>query len=253
MELGKNIIKIRKQNNLTQDDFAEKYFVTRQTVSNWENSKSYPDLETLIKISDDFNISLDILLKEDNEMIKDISKKQNDYKYIKIFVAILNIIGIACLIYFAIPFIKHDTNIVNSNAMLASYSWNSCGFILTLGLVPLIIANTMAFIFFDLKKKILKGLFFIPSLICLVLVSGYLFISFNENEDIYEPESVGSAKCSLDGKEYHYILYKEKDGTYSSSMDEYDKIPSNVINYNSVEEWFDSIEKYYKDKGGICP
>jgi len=57
----------------------------------------------------------------------------------------------------------------------------------------------------------------------------------------------------LDGKEYHYILYKEKDGTYSSSMDEYDKIPSNVINYNSVEEWFDSIEKYYKDKGGICP
>ena len=62
MELGKNIIKIRKQNNLTQDDFAEKYFVTRQTISNWENSKSYPDLETLIKISDDFNISLDILL-----------------------------------------------------------------------------------------------------------------------------------------------------------------------------------------------
>ena len=54
MELGKNIIKIRKQNNLTQDDFAEKYFVTRQTVSNWENSKSYPDLETIIKISDDF-------------------------------------------------------------------------------------------------------------------------------------------------------------------------------------------------------
>ena len=65
MELGKNIIKIRKQNNLTQDDFAEKYFVTRQTISNWENSKSYPDLETLIKISDDFNISLDILLKEE--------------------------------------------------------------------------------------------------------------------------------------------------------------------------------------------
>lgn len=253
MELGKNIIKIRKQNNLTQDDFAQKYFVTRQTVSNWENSKSYPDLETLIKISDDFNISLDILLKEDDKMVKNISKKQNSCKYIKIFVAILNIIGVVCLIYFAIPFIRHDTSIVNSDAMLASYSWDSCGFILTLGLVPLIITNTMAFIFFDLEKKILKGLFFIPSLICLVLVLGYLFMSFNVNEDSYEPELVGSLKCTLDSKVYHYTLYKEKDGTYSSSMDEYDKIPSSVINYNSVEDWFDSIETYYKDKGGMCP
>lgn len=62
MDLGNNIIKIRKENKLTQDDLAKKYFVTRQTISNWENSKSYPDLETLVKISDDFNISLDVLL-----------------------------------------------------------------------------------------------------------------------------------------------------------------------------------------------
>ena len=186
-------------------------------------------------------------------MVKSISKNQKNYKYIKIFVAILNIVGIVCLIYFAVPFIRHDTNIVNPNAMLASYSWDSCGFILTLGLIPLIIANTMAFIFFALRKKILKLLFFIPSLICLVLVSCYLLVSFNENEDTYEPEHVGSIKCALDGKVYHYILYKEKDGTYSSSIDKYDKIPSNVINYNSVEEWHNSIETYYKNKGGMCP
>ena len=69
MEVGKNISKIRKDNNLTQDDLAEKYYVTRQTISNWENGKSYPDLETLVKISNDFNISLDVLLKEDNKML----------------------------------------------------------------------------------------------------------------------------------------------------------------------------------------
>ena len=103
MELGKNIVKIRKDNKLTQDDLAEKYYVTRQTISNWENGKSYPDLETLVKISDDFNISLDVLLKEDNKMVKDISKKQKDYKWFKIFLIILNIIGIGCLIYFMIP------------------------------------------------------------------------------------------------------------------------------------------------------
>lgn len=253
MELGKNIIKIRKENKLTQDDFAKKYFVTRQTVSNWENSKSYPDLETLVKISDDFNISLDMLLKEDDKMVKSITKKQQNYKYIKIFVAILNILGIACLIYFSIPFIRHDTSIVNSSAMLASYSWDSCGFILTLGLIPLIIANSMAFVFFDFKNKIIKSIFFIPSLICIILVSSYLFMSFNNNEDTYKPELVSSVKCALNEKVYHYYLYKEEDGTYSSSMDEYDKMPSNVINYESEEKWFDSIEKYYEEKGGMCP
>ena len=82
MELGKNIAKIRKDNKLTQDDLAEKYFVTRQTISNWENGKSYPDLETLVKMSDDFKISLDVLIKEDNKMVKDISKKQKRYKWI---------------------------------------------------------------------------------------------------------------------------------------------------------------------------
>ena len=65
-KVGKFIKKLRKDNNLTQDDLAEKYYVTRQTISNWENGKSYPDLGTLVKISDDFKISLDILLKEDN-------------------------------------------------------------------------------------------------------------------------------------------------------------------------------------------
>lgn len=72
MTLGNNIKRIRKEAKLSQEDFAEKFCVTRQTVSNWENSKSYPDLETIIRISDSFEISLDILLKEDITMVKTI-------------------------------------------------------------------------------------------------------------------------------------------------------------------------------------
>lgn len=64
MQLGNTILKIRHSNNLTQEDFAAMFHVTRQTVSNWENEKSYPDLITLVKISDRFNISLDKMLKE---------------------------------------------------------------------------------------------------------------------------------------------------------------------------------------------
>lgn len=65
MQLGQTIQKIRKENNLTQEKFAELFHVTRQTVSNWENEKSYPDLLTLVVISDNFNISLDKMFKED--------------------------------------------------------------------------------------------------------------------------------------------------------------------------------------------
>ena len=55
MQLGQTIQKIRKENHLTQEEFAEIFHVTRQTVSNWENEKSYPDLLTLVAISDNFH------------------------------------------------------------------------------------------------------------------------------------------------------------------------------------------------------
>ncbi len=61
MQLGQAIAQIRKERGLTQEAFAKMYNVTRQTVSNWENEKSHPDLSTLVKISDEFNVSLDIL------------------------------------------------------------------------------------------------------------------------------------------------------------------------------------------------
>ena len=54
MKLGQTIVEIRKRNGLTQEEFAQKFCVTRQTVLNWENEKSYPDLVTLIKISDTY-------------------------------------------------------------------------------------------------------------------------------------------------------------------------------------------------------
>ena len=75
MNIGKSIRQIRSENNMSQEEFAKIFFVTRQTVSNWECEKSYPDLNTIVKISDRFEISLDKLLKEDEEMVNDISEK----------------------------------------------------------------------------------------------------------------------------------------------------------------------------------
>ena len=76
MRLGKRIYDIRKSNGLTQEEFANMFSVTRQAVSNWENDKAYPDLHTLVGISDKFNITLDVLLKEDERMIESIDRER---------------------------------------------------------------------------------------------------------------------------------------------------------------------------------
>lgn len=107
MELGKKIVKIRKDNNLTQEDLAEMYYVSRQTISSWENSKSYPDLDILIKISNDFSISLDVLLKGDEKMVTNISKSQKDSKRYKNILTIISIGFILILILFGIYSISY--------------------------------------------------------------------------------------------------------------------------------------------------
>ena len=76
MNIGNQILNIRKEKQLTQEEFGKLFHVTRQTVSNLENEKSYPDLQMLIDISNQFEISLDTLIKEDSKMEKTIDKER---------------------------------------------------------------------------------------------------------------------------------------------------------------------------------
>ena len=76
MSIGNQIMSIRREQQLTQEQFGSLFHVTRQTVSNWENGKSYPDLQLLVAISDQFGISLDTLLKEDTKMVKAIDRER---------------------------------------------------------------------------------------------------------------------------------------------------------------------------------
>ena len=68
MEIGAIIKKARCEASLTQEQAAEALGVSRQTVSNWENCKSYPDIISVIKMSDLYSVSLDCLLKEETSM-----------------------------------------------------------------------------------------------------------------------------------------------------------------------------------------
>ncbi|MBO5034095.1 MAG: helix-turn-helix domain-containing protein [Oscillospiraceae bacterium] len=71
MELGGQIRKYRDALGLSQEELAEKIFVTRQSVSNWENGKTYPDLQSLLRLSELFSLSLDELIKGDIETMKE--------------------------------------------------------------------------------------------------------------------------------------------------------------------------------------
>ena len=94
MNFDKKISGLRKQNKMSQEEFAELFGVTRQTISSWENKKSYPDVETLIKISDKFAISLDTLLKVDKELVKNWNNKITLYKRLIVMLCLLIIIWI---------------------------------------------------------------------------------------------------------------------------------------------------------------
>lgn len=77
MEIGNKLKKSRLESKLTQEKVAEEIQVSRQTISNWENEKSYPDIISVIKLSDLYNVSLDELLKGDSEMIKYLEESTN--------------------------------------------------------------------------------------------------------------------------------------------------------------------------------
>lgn len=103
MEIGKQIKKYRTEANLSQEELADKIFVSRQTISNWENDKNYPDIKSLVLMSDVFRVSLDNLIKGDLERMKKEIDTQEYAKFQKDS-TIFTILFIALLIV-PVPFV----------------------------------------------------------------------------------------------------------------------------------------------------
>ena len=109
MKLSKQIIRIRKLNNLTQEELANDLNVTRQAVSKWERDISLPDLETIKLISNKYNISIDTLMNND---VIDEEEPVSIKKYI--FYLIIFSIPILGFIYLIIQaYINDNINIRN--------------------------------------------------------------------------------------------------------------------------------------------
>lgn len=80
MEIGKKLKNARIEAGLTQEKAAEKINVSRQTISNWENEKSYPDIISVIALSELYSVSLDELLKGDQKMAEHLEESTNVVK-----------------------------------------------------------------------------------------------------------------------------------------------------------------------------
>ena len=95
-------------------------------------------------------------------------------------VAVLNVLGLVCLVWFAVPFVLHDTAVPNPDAMIPMTRWEGGGMALTVGLLPLLAANALAFVFAKGIgwKRAARLLFFLPGAVCAVLVALYWIGSF---------------------------------------------------------------------------
>ncbi len=117
MDLAKILIQERKKLEKTQQQVADDLYVSRQTLSNWENGKNFPDVPTLIKLSNYYDFSLDIMKGDQNLMKKVeadyrlINVKRANKKYAWMF-SILTILLIVAAS--ATRFIRHDPTMVKA-------------------------------------------------------------------------------------------------------------------------------------------
>lgn len=116
MEIGNKIVELRKKNNLSQEDLAEKIGVARQTISKWELGETQPDIKQAKKLSNVFNISLDELVGNN---IKDIliEKTSNTEKLAGIIIKILKAIGIIFIIFLVIDVVALVIYLFNHKSM----------------------------------------------------------------------------------------------------------------------------------------
>ncbi|ASZ07768.1 XRE family transcriptional regulator [Enterococcus thailandicus] len=158
MEFGQKIKVIRKQNALTQEQFAQQLNVTRQAVSNWENDRNLPDLELLIMIADLFHLSLDELILGGTNMNNLTEKLINDGSETKRakFNLFTTLIGTFLLLFgFACFFIKgHSVEYIDSSGILhENFFLIPIGFLFLFAGLMVFLATGITYLLTILKKR----------------------------------------------------------------------------------------------------
>ena len=100
MTFGEKLKKLRTENELTQEELAEKIFVTRTAISKWETDRGYPSIESLKQLSNLFSISIDELISDADVENKHLLDKAQSRKYYWCAVVCLVVATVSTVIYY---------------------------------------------------------------------------------------------------------------------------------------------------------
>lgn len=100
MNIGKRLKDARIESGYTQEQIAEQLDVSRQTISSWENGRTFPDIVSVVSLSDIYDVSLDALIKGDEKMLEHLEESTNIVKSNKklLFAIIANILTAIAMI-----------------------------------------------------------------------------------------------------------------------------------------------------------
>jgi len=105
MEISQRIKSERQAAEWTQEQLADRIFVSKRTISNWETGKTIPDIESVLRLSTIFKLSLDDLLVEDSDVVKEIKRKEKIAK-----LSVLYFVGpiLTALLLLVVIFLPED-------------------------------------------------------------------------------------------------------------------------------------------------
>lgn len=180
MTFNEKLKKLRKNKNITQEELAQKIFVTRTAVSKWESGRGYPSLDTLKILAEFYEISIDDLIS--NEEIIDISNKsieKTKKEIINLWFALLDIVT---LVLFFLPVfgLNIDGNIVSVGLFKSNCS--IAEIIMYIMILSLAVVYGLISLIFIISDRAFNIKYSIP--ISLVL-NGLLLFSFLITRETY--------------------------------------------------------------------
>ncbi|MDY2588699.1 MAG: helix-turn-helix transcriptional regulator [Agathobacter sp.] len=123
MTVAEMIKKTRIDNNMTQEEYANKFFISRQTVSSWENGRSIPELQTLIDICNTYKMSLDLLLNDDSTYVKKITMTQKVVRKLKYILPTIIVLLCVYFIYYGAWNVRNNTMVNEYNERVLSLGY----------------------------------------------------------------------------------------------------------------------------------
>jgi len=154
MEFGEKIQKLRTQNKWTQEQLAEKLYVSRTAVSKWESGKGYPNIDSLKDIAKLFNKTIDELLS--SEEIIDIAKRENTSNIKRTNNLIYGLLDIISVLFIFLPLYAHKAeNFVYSVSLISTNDISNIikvAYIVILSILSLIGIAELIMNFVDNKK-----------------------------------------------------------------------------------------------------